>query len=312
MHRAEHGFTAMGGPCRVRLDHGDPVLARRTLALAETEVKRLEQKYSRYLGGSLTSEINNGAGGNKATEIDAETAALLNYADTLFDQSDGLFDLSSGILARAWNFGSAELPTQEQLDSLLPHIGWERVQWDSSSIYLPDEHMQIDFGGCVKEYACDSAANCLREAGVEHALVDLAGDITTLGRQANGEPWSIGIRHPQQKSRPIAQLPLTSSALASSGDYERCIRVDNKRYGHILNPKTGWPVHGLIAVSVVAPQCLVAGSTATIAMLKPAPQALQWLTQMGLPWLGIDAELNCHGTIHTTDQDATATITNQA
>ncbi len=300
----------MGGPCRLRLDHADENQADTAISAAVAEVQRLEQKYSRYLPTSLTSTINNRAGTHTATDIDAETAGLLNYASTLYEQSDGLFDLSSGCLRQAWDFKNSVLPDQEQLDKLLLHIGWDRVQWNASSIYLPDAGMEIDFGGCVKEYASDSAANIMRQAGIEHALVDLAGDIATLGNQANGQPWQVGIRHPRRpivhnRDHAIAQVPLSAAALASSGDYERCILIDDQRYGHILNPQTGWPVQGLVAVSIVAEQCLVAGSTATIAMLKPAEEALHWLAELGLPWLGIDAELQCHGTLSSTKAKTT-------
>jgi thiamine biosynthesis lipoprotein len=305
MHRSEHRFVAMGGPCRLRLDHADENIADIAINAAVAEVQRLEQKYSRYLPSSLTSTINARAGTNTTTDIDAETAGLLKYASTLFEQSDGRFDLSSGCLRQAWDFKNAVLPDQQQLDALLPHIGWDRVQWDSNSIYLPAIGMEIDFGGCVKEYASDSAANVMRQAGIEHALVDLAGDIASLGTQTDGQPWHCGIRHPRHKAHAIAQVPLSSTALASSGDYERCIVIDGQRYGHILNPQTGWPVQGLVAVSVVAEQCLVAGSTATIAMLKPAEDALQWLAALGLPWLGIDAELQCHGTLKITEKTTT-------
>ncbi len=95
----------------------------------------------------------------------------------------------------------------------------------------------------------------------------------------------------------MARVLLPEGGLASSGDYERCLEIDGKRYGHILHPRTGWPAQGLVAVSVLAGQCLVAGSSATIAMLKPADEALDWLEKLGLPWLAIDAELCCHGTL---------------
>jgi thiamine biosynthesis lipoprotein len=95
----------------------------------------------------------------------------------------------------------------------------------------------------------------------------------------------------------LAGVHLPEGGLASSGDYERCLHIDGKRYGHILHPRTGWPVQGLVAVSVLAEQCLVAGSSATIAMLKPAGEALDWLDNLGLPWLAIDADLNCHGSL---------------
>jgi len=297
LQRFDHRFVAMGGPCRFRIDHADWVAAESAIAAGEAEVRRLEQRYSRYLDGSLVSQVNERAGSGVHTEIDPETAGLLNYADTLYRESEGLFDLTSGILRRAWDFKSGTIPTEDQLQELLPLIDWESVEWNESSVYLPRAGMEIDFGGYVKEYACDSVAKALTEAGIENALVDLAGDMAALGKQADGRPWDIGIRHPHKRMRAVARVELRSASLASSGDYERCLEIDGQRYGHILNPQTGWPVQGLVAVSVVAEQCLVAGSTATIAMLKPAAEALEWLGELGLPWLGIDAELNCHGTI---------------
>lgn len=301
MPRLEHRFIAMGGPCRFRIDHQNEHHALAAAESAEFEVRRLEQKYSRYLDDSLTSQINSAAGSGKPVPIDAETAGLLDYADTLYRESDQLFDLSSGVLRRAWDFKQGGLPSQDQLDALLPLIGWDKIQWDESSILLPEHGMEIDFGGCVKEYASDSAVSALRHQGIEHALVDLSGDIAVTGTQGNGSPWLIGIRHPRQKAHAIAQVPLREGGLASSGDYERCLEIDGQRYAHILDPQTGWPVRGLVGVSVISEQCLVAGSTATIAMLKPAGEALEWLAALGLPWLAIDAELRCHGTLKLPD-----------
>jgi thiamine biosynthesis lipoprotein len=293
----EHCFKAMGGPCRVVL-HGDPTALEAAISEVEAEVRRLENRYSRYLDDSLTSRINAAAGSGNPTPIDSETAGLLHYVDTLWRESGQLFDLTSGILRRAWDFRSGKLPSQATIDELLPLIGWGKVQWSDDSIYLPRKGMELDFGGCVKEYACDSAARALRGVGITSGLVDLAGDMLAIGTRPGGEDWQIGIRHPVNKASAIARVALRDSALASSGDYERCIEIGGRRLGHILSPLTGWPVEGgLTAVSVIAGQCLVAGSSATVAMLKPADEALDWLEKLGLPWLAIDSDLNCHGTI---------------
>ena len=301
MKRHEHRFVAMGGPCRLRLDCTDENLAQQACNAAETEVRRLESKYSRYLENSITSQINRAAGTGTAIAIDDETAGLLDYADTLFRESDGLFDLTSGILRQAWDFRSGKIPAAAEIDALLSRIGWDKVERVANTVALPSPGMEIDFGGCVKEYASDSAAAVLAKHGIKHALVDLAGDIAALNGQFNEpfheQPWQIGIRHPREQGHAIAQVSLISGGLATSGDYERCIELDGTRYGHILNPHTGWPSQGLIGVSLIAEQCLVAGSTATIAMLKPAAEALEWLAALGLPWLAIDAELACHGTL---------------
>ncbi len=290
----DHDFRAMGGPCRLRFACADDALAARVIAAAETEIRRLEQKYSRYLPDSLVSTINRAAGAD-AVPIDDETAGLLGFADTLWQQSDGLFDLTAGILRRAWDFKSGRLPAQAAIDCLLPLIGWQRVQWDASSIRLPAAGMEIDFGGCVKEYACDSVAAVLARHGIERGLVDLAGDMAVAGAGSAAQPWPVGIRHPRQSGAAIATFSLAAGSLASSGDYERFMVVDGRRYGHILNPLTGWPVQGLAAVSIAAPQCLVAGGSATIAMLKPEGEALAWLAELGLPWFAVDSAMECHG-----------------
>jgi thiamine biosynthesis lipoprotein len=298
-HTYEHQFTAMAGRCRLQLEHADQEAALVAIEQAEAEVRRLEQKYTRYQDSSLTSTINRNAGTGKPTPIDPETFALLNHANTLWQQSDGLFDLTSGVLRRAWNFRSGQLPSAQQIESLLPLVGWQHLQWSEHAVLLPNSGMELDFGGLVKEYACDAVAMILHNAGIHSALVDLAGDMAAIGQD---QARSVGIRHPRQTGA-LARITLQDSALASSGDYERCLIIDGQRYGHILNPHTGWPSRGLIAVSIVAPQCLVAGSAATIAMLKPPDQALQWLGELGLAWLAVDAELACHGSLDTTQLD---------
>ena len=302
----EHCFKAMGGPCRLRFDCADEALAQRALEAVEAEVLRLEHKYSRYRADSLTSQINRAAGTGAAVAIDQETAALLGFAETLWEQSGGMFDLTAGILRRAWDFKSGQLPTQTRIDELLPLIGWQRVQWDQHSIHLPLRGMEIDFGGCVKEYASDSAATLLAGLGIERALVDLAGDMAVVAEGAAARPWTVGIRHPSQPEQAIAWVQLTRGGLASSGDYARCLLIEGRRYGHILNPASGWPVQGLSAVSVLAPQCLVAGGSATIALLKPEAEALQWLGELGLPWLAVDSQLVCHGSLADTSANMSA------
>jgi thiamine biosynthesis lipoprotein len=297
MQRVEHSFKAMGGPARLRLEVNDPAVAEDAVAAAVAEVERLEQKYSRYREDSLTTAINNAAGSGSTVPIDEETAGLLNYADTVWRESGGLFDLTSGVLRRAWDFKSGRPPEQAEIQTLLPLVGWDSVQWSGDGVSLPRAGMELDFGGCVKEYAADSAAAQLRRQGVSAALVDLAGDMVAIGAPAGSAGWPVGIRHPAERDSAIAGVSLPEGGLASSGDYERCLEIDGKRYGHILNPRTGWPVAGLVAVSVLAQQCLVAGSSATIAMLKPRDEALEWLGGLGLPFLAIDADFQCHGTL---------------
>ena len=147
--------------------------------------------------------------------------------------------------------------------------------------------MELDFGGVVKEYAADTCAGFCRSRGIEHGLINMGGDIHVIGPHSDGSAWRIGIRNPDDPDEIATAVHLKYGALASSGDYQRFMVIDNKRYGHILNPKTGWPVQGLRAVSVVAPQCLIAGSTSTIAMLKGSG-GKKWLDEVGLPYVWFD------------------------
>jgi thiamine biosynthesis lipoprotein len=233
--------------------------------------------------------------------VDAETAALLDYADACHRQSGGLFDISSGILRRAWRFDAGRLPGPAQVQSLLQLVGWQRVEWqrvDSQTrrLRFPLPGMELDFGGIVKEYAVDRVAALLQGAGVAHGFVNLGGDVRALGPQPDGSPWRIGIRHPREAGALLITLELATGALASSGDYERCIVVEGRRYGHILDPRTGWPVRRMAAASVVAPLCVVAGSAATIAMLHDEGGPA-WLQALGLPCLWMDVDGRCGGSL---------------
>ena len=277
-------FQAMGSPCSVQYCADSAQHAESVYRLVTERIAQLEQRYSRYRDDSLISAINRHAGSGIKTPIDPETAALLHYAEQCYQESRQLFDVTSGVLRQLWQVHKTELPSKDQIRAVLPLIGWKKVQWDEQSIYLPQSGMQLDFGGIVKEYAADSVAELCRQQGIHHGIIELGGDIKVIGPLPNGQGWPVAIRDPRQPDKIIAQLELSSGALASSGDYERFLLIDGVRYSHILNPKTGRPVTGLRAVSIVAEHCVVAGSLATIAMLK-ANKGIAWLHSCGLPFL---------------------------
>ena len=283
----------MGSPCEIQLFARSERDARRVASLAIADVARLEARYSRYRDDSLLSNINRVAAHGGSLTVDDETASLLNYAATCHTQSDGLFDITSGILRRAWRFASGELPDTAQIDALREHIGWHRIIWEAPLLSFPQAGMELDFGGVVKEYAVDRAATLCRDAGLIHGVVNLGGDIKIVGPRADGSPWRIGIKHPRAREAVLETVELQAGALATSGDYERCIVFEGQRYGHILNPRTGWPVRKLAAVSVVADFCVIAGSASSIAMLKE-DAGPAWLAELGLRHLWVDVD-GCSG-----------------
>jgi len=267
-------------------------MGRRVAEVAMDDVHRLEARYSRYRQDSFLSKINRVAARGGTITVDDETAGLLDYAATCYEQSDGLFDITSGILRRAWNFKSGVIPNHETIYALLENIGWHKLSWQRPRLTFPAPGMEIDFGGVVKEYAVDRAASLCWEAGIHHGIVNLGGDIKVIGPHDDGSPWRVAVRHPRQPDGILKTLLLYSGALASSGDYERCITLDGVRYGHVLNPKTGWPVNYMAAVSVIGEFCVVAGSASTIGMLK-GKQGAEWLNSLGLPhlWVNVDGEI---------------------
>jgi thiamine biosynthesis lipoprotein len=261
-------FSAMASTHELDFRATTRARAERAAQAAIADVLRIEAKYSRYRDDSVTSSINRAAG-REAVAIDGETASLLHYAERCHALSAGRFDLTSGVLRRAWDFKRRppRVPSDDEVASARALIGWSRVEWSDTHIRLPVAGMELDFGGIGKEYAADRAAAICREHGIAHALVNLGGDVRAIGVHPDGAPWRVGIRHPRRADATIGTIELDDAALATSGDYERYIEVDGRRYCHLLDPRTGWPVSHWQSVSVVAPLAILAGSYATIAML---------------------------------------------
>lgn len=277
----------MGTACTLRLPASPPRAVARAAEAAMAEVARLERKYSRYRDDSFLAEINRTAAAGGEIAVDEETVGLIDFAFACHLQSEGLFDVTSGILRRAWDFRPGRRPEAAGIERLLPRVGLQKLAWRAPLLSFPQPGMEVDFGGIVKEYAADRAAAACRVAGLSHGLVDLGGDISVIGPQPDGSAWPIGLRHPARPGEAMAVVRLERGGLASSGDYERFVEIDGVRYSHILDPRTGWPVRGLAAVSVAAVSCLVAGSLCTIAMLKQ-DEGPAWLRSLAIRAVWMD------------------------
>lgn len=283
----QHAFKAMGSPCELRLHGADESVLQAARDAVLADIARLEARYSRYREDSELSRINAVAARGGEVAVDEETARLFDYAATCFAESDGLFDITSGVLRAAWRFDRQELPDAGTLAALRTQIGWQRLAWTPPLLRFPEPGIELDLGGIVKEYAVDRAATLCRAAGIACGIVNLGGDVRVLGSRPDGAAWRVALRHPRAAGAELVSLALRDKAVATSGDYERCILVDGVRFGHLLNPRTGWPVRHLAAVTVVADLCVVAGSAASIAMLKET-EGPAWLAGLGLPHLWVD------------------------
>lgn len=271
----------MASPCEVLLDTQDIELAEKLTRLAHEEAKRIETKFSRYRNDNIVFEINRGEG--KQVDIDDETFRLLQFADQCYQLSEGEFDITSGILRQAWTFdGSNRLPRQSQIDALLKNIGWNKVKFDATSITLPAK-MEIDFGGIGKEYAVDRVLNLICQRFSGSVMVNFGGDCHASAPPSHQAAWQTGIENPISSGVAKEVIQLQQGGLATSGDAYRCIIHQGIRYGHILNPKTGWPaMNAPRSVTVAAPTCTDAGILSTLAILQ-GKNAEAFLQIQGLP-----------------------------
>jgi thiamine biosynthesis lipoprotein len=200
--------------------------------------------------------------------VHPEVARVLDAALEVWHDSEGAFDVTVEPLVRAWGFlgGPRRVPSQAELDSAFTRVGAQRLDFDpgARSLRFGRRGMKIDLGGIAKGYAVDVAAARLAELGVRDALVDLSGNMAALGRPAHAGPWRIGIRDPHDRMPYLARLAFHSGeAISTSGKYEQFVAADGKTYGHIMDPRTGRPADGLIAVTVCAPSAMLADAWST-------------------------------------------------
>jgi FAD:protein FMN transferase len=261
------GFTAMASPCEVLVRGVALAQATKLASLAHAETARIERKYSRYLAGNIVHAINTANG--QTVPLDEETVRLLEYASQCYVLSGGLFDITSGILRGIWNFDGREIvPNTESIRAILERIGWDKVALTSDSIRLLPG-MEIDLGGLGKEYAVDRVAQLLFEESHQPLMVNFGGDIRAISTGDHDEGWDIGIEDPSRPGTLAGMIGLSNGAVATSGvSYRHCF-VNGRRLGHILNPRTGWPVDNAPkSVTVVGEYCLEAGLLSTLAMLQ--------------------------------------------
>ncbi|MBB1487183.1 FAD:protein FMN transferase [Oceanospirillum sediminis] len=300
-------FQAMGGNCELMIDLPDSEtgLAEQLSRLVVCETWRIEFKYSRYQKDNWHDHLHKNRG--QWIDLDKESARLLAFADQGWQLSDGLFDITSGVLRKAWQFdGSDSIPDHDEISPLLSFIGWQRVLLSPAEerpdgtvkparIHLPED-TELDLGGIGKEYAVDRVLGLAMQYLQEEVpdkpcslLINLDGDIACSGPRirADDQPaegWKVAIASMEKDNRDMTLLNMEGGALASSGDNQRYLLKEGKRYGHLLNPKTGWPVENAArSVTVAAPTCTQSGLIASLALLQ-GEKAEEFLQRTGLKY----------------------------
>jgi thiamine biosynthesis lipoprotein len=258
-------FRALGTACVIQFRHSGDTSARQFIASALAWLASFEAKFSRFRADSIISRIN-AAAGREWVEVDGETEQLLDLAADLHRLTDGILDPTMLPLLRVWDWKTvhAKLPDKAAIKAAHALTGWRKLQRKPGQVFLPQAGMGLDFGGFGKEFAVDQLVDIAREHGIEDALIDLGRDLYGMGGNGRHPFWHVGLEDARHPDTCWGGLAVADFAVAASGDALRRFEINGVRYGHILDPRSGWPVaNGVRGVSVIAPTCLQAGIYST-------------------------------------------------
>ena len=235
--------------------------------LAVAEIKRIEKLLTTFHQNSQTNQINRQPG-VAPVRVDREVLELIQRSIRISTITDGAFDITYGSIdKRLWNFDKAmtSLPDEVTAKQMVRLINYRNIIVDevNCTVMLKEKGMRIGFGGIGKGYAAEMAKAVLKNEGVNSGIVNASGDLVTWGLQPNGQPWTIGIADPLHAHQPFAFMNITDMAVATSGNYEKYVVVNNKKYSHTINPKTGLPVTGIKSVTILSPNAEIADAMAT-------------------------------------------------
>jgi len=256
---------------------------------------RLDCKFSSYRPESITSQINQAAGTGRFVPLDAEARSLFQYVNALWEESKHIFDPTTRILQDYYADSEQSLVRHDRLKRALKFVGWRNFEVVEAGGHLSDQGMLLDLNSCVRPYALDSLRKLLLRNGTNNAYLELDQDAITIGKQPDGANWLVGVRIPKGPRAAIVRLKLNNKGFAVRGDFEQAVIQNGEKFGRALSPVDGEPIPGLLSVAIIAENCLTACSAASVARYKTEATAIKWLEKLGLPWLAVDRNLNCHG-----------------
>lgn len=274
----------MGNAFEFAIQSDDKTWANVQIDSAITEIQRIEKLLTTFSEDSVTNQINKQAG-IKPVVVPEEVFQLINRCQRISELTQGSFDISYGSFdKRFWNFDLSmkELPSVENAAQAVRLINYKNIilNTQEQTIYLKEKGMRIGFGGIGKGYAAEKAKETLKINGVKSGFVNAAGDLTTWGTQENGSPWTIGIADPNQEQALFSSMNITNTSVATSGNYEKFVRINGKRYSHTIDPKTGFPVSGIKSVTIITSNAELADALATPVTVMGIQSGLDFINQM--------------------------------
>lgn len=251
--------------------------------MAIAEISRIEKLISSWDKSSQTSKININAG-IQPVKVDIELFDLIKRSIAISKITDGAFDISYASMDKIWIYDGSmkELPTDEEIKSSISKVGYQNIILNEAdqTVFLKLKDMKIGFGGIGKGYAADKAKSLLMLEGVNSGIINASGDMNTWGKQPNGEEWKVAITNPMNKNKGYGMLPITNGAVVTSGDYEKFVLLNNKKYSHIIDPRTGYPADGIISATVFAPSAEFADALATSLIVMGTEVGLDKINQL--------------------------------
>lgn len=298
LHSLKKEFYAMGTAFEVTVVTQDFKTAEAGIDLAISEIDRIEKLISSWDPKSQTSEVNRMAG-IRPVVVDQELFDLVRRSLKISKLTKGAFDISYASMDRIWVFDGKEhtAPDSNDIAASVRLIGHDHVilDHDARSIYLDRKGMKIGFGGIGKGYAAMKASRMLADMGILGGIVNAGGDLYAWGESGKMEDWRVAIADPKQKGDMMAYLRLNDQAIVTSGDYERFITIEGRRYAHIIDPRTGWPASGLKSVSVICADAELADALATSIFVMGKENGLHLINQLkGIECLLIDDDDELH------------------
>ncbi|HVO76860.1 MAG TPA: FAD:protein FMN transferase [Candidatus Bathyarchaeia archaeon] len=246
--------------------------AERAADAAFRELYRIESVMSNWRSTSEISRLNAGSNG-APFRVSPELYAIIDSSLFYARATAGVFDVTVRPLVVLWGFEGGEakkIPTDEEIAQAMSHVGYEKVVLDrAKSTVTLQPGMQIDLAGVAKGYAVDRCVAVLRRLGVRDALVNLGGNIFAMGSAPGEQGWKIGIRDPKGGVETVGSIRLRDQAVATSGNYENFVTVEGKRWGHLIDPRTGRPSSAVLSATVVAPTGLASDALSKLFILGP-------------------------------------------
>ena len=282
--RYKKNLKLMGNRFEISILANEENFANANIDLAVAEISRIEKLLTTFSNDSVTFQINENAG-IQPTVVPKEVFDLIFRCQMISKMTQGAFDISYGSIDKKfWNFdlNMTSLPDKDLAKKAVELINYENIILNEKdkTVFLKNEGMRIGFGGIGKGYAAECAKIILQQNGIESGIVNAAGDLTAWGYQENGEAWTIGIADPNKKESVFSTFNITNTSVATSGNYEKFVLIDGKKYSHTIDPKTGYPISGIKSVTIIAENAEIADALATPVTVMGIEVGLNFINQI--------------------------------